>query len=284
MSTTCKINIGAPSIAPSFVATSVPGFIGDGSGITGLSGKHFILDNANYPVITNDNKELTTEKYLDVTRGGTGIDSSELSGIAKITEGQWSASKIVDSDISKNASISDTKLATITTPGKVLNSATTATSNSTPLSIVSRDVNGDFTSRNITVTKLIQSPNANAQSSINSAYVSTADSNTTTLFTLSTASNGVHGTTYLVVADIVLGDVSGGINSGFYKFQFRVKNTGGNVTVSPILHNITDLDDNLSLTNISINTSSNNVLVDVTGLPARDIYWAGTFVITQVNF
>lgn len=211
---------------------------------------------------------------MDVTGGGTGIDSSKLYGIAKITEGQWSASKIVDSDISKNASISDTKLATITTPDKVLNSATTATSNSTPLSIVSRDVNGDFTSRNITVTKLIQSPNANAQSSISSAYVSTADSNTTTLFTLATASNGVHGTTYLIVADIVLGDVSGGINSGFYKFKFRVKNTGGNVTVSPILHNITDLDDNLSLTNVNINTSSNNVLVDVTGLPARDIYWA----------
>jgi hypothetical protein len=58
--------------------------------------------------------------------------------------------QIVNADINASASIVDTKLATITTAGKVNNSATTATSANTPSSIVARDVGGNFTANTIT--------------------------------------------------------------------------------------------------------------------------------------
>jgi hypothetical protein len=64
---------------------------------------------------------------------------------AKILDGT-----IVNADIDANAAIVDTKLATITTAGKVSNSATTATNANTASAIVARDVNGNFTASTIT--------------------------------------------------------------------------------------------------------------------------------------
>lgn len=55
---------------------------------------------------------------------------------------------VLSADISN---LSDTNLATISTSGKVANSATTATSSNTASAIVARDVNGDFVANDITV-------------------------------------------------------------------------------------------------------------------------------------
>jgi len=59
---------------------------------------------------------------------------------------------ISNSDVANNAAISDTKLATISTAGKVANSATTATHNNTASAIVSRDGSGNFSAGTITAT------------------------------------------------------------------------------------------------------------------------------------
>jgi hypothetical protein len=64
------------------------------------------------------------------------------------------ADTIVNADINSAAGIVDTKLATITTAGKVSNSATTATSANTASAIVARDANGDFIARYIGITRL----------------------------------------------------------------------------------------------------------------------------------
>ena len=60
------------------------------------------------------------------------------------------AGVIVDADINASAGIVDTKLATISTAGKVSNSATTATSANTVSAIVARDGSGNFTANTIT--------------------------------------------------------------------------------------------------------------------------------------
>jgi len=60
------------------------------------------------------------------------------------------AGVIVDADINANAAIADTKLATISTAGKVSNSATTATNANTASAIVARDGSGNFTAGTIT--------------------------------------------------------------------------------------------------------------------------------------
>lgn len=54
------------------------------------------------------------------------------------------SNSIVNADIKSNAAIQDTKLATISTPGKVLNQATTATPNNTAGAIVARDSIGNI--------------------------------------------------------------------------------------------------------------------------------------------
>jgi len=57
---------------------------------------------------------------------------------------QIAADKIVNADINSSAAIVDTKLATISTAGKVSNSATTATDANTASAIVARDASGNF--------------------------------------------------------------------------------------------------------------------------------------------
>jgi hypothetical protein len=64
--------------------------------------------------------------------------------------GLLSTSLIVNADVDPAAGIVDTKLATISTPGKVANSATTATSANTPNTIVLRDGSGNFSAGTIT--------------------------------------------------------------------------------------------------------------------------------------
>jgi hypothetical protein len=57
---------------------------------------------------------------------------------------------IVNADVSASAAIADTKLATISTAGKVANSATTAVSTNTANAIVARDASGNFAAGTIT--------------------------------------------------------------------------------------------------------------------------------------
>jgi len=64
--------------------------------------------------------------------------------------GALSSSLIVNADVNAAAGIVDTKLATISTTGKVLDSATTATSLNTPNTIVRRDGSGNFAAGIIT--------------------------------------------------------------------------------------------------------------------------------------
>jgi hypothetical protein len=60
------------------------------------------------------------------------------------------AGVIVNNNISASAAIADTKLATISTAGKVSNSATTATNANTASAIVARDASGNFAAGDIT--------------------------------------------------------------------------------------------------------------------------------------
>ncbi|MDP4237610.1 MAG: hypothetical protein Q8919_14290, partial [Bacteroidota bacterium] len=64
--------------------------------------------------------------------------------------GALSTSTIVNADVSATADIADTKLATISTSGKVSNSATTASSTNTANTIVLRDGSGNFSAGTIT--------------------------------------------------------------------------------------------------------------------------------------
>lgn len=78
-----------------------------------------------------------------------------------ITSAKILDDEIVDADISSSAAIADTKLATITTAGKVSNNATTAISANESNTIVLRDVYGGFQAGNINAAGLNSSGDIN---------------------------------------------------------------------------------------------------------------------------
>lgn len=77
---------------------------------------------------------------------------------------------IKDSDISATANIADSKLATISTAGKVNNSATTATDANTGSAIVARDVSGNFSAGTITASLTGTASNASQLNSQSASY------------------------------------------------------------------------------------------------------------------
>jgi hypothetical protein len=102
-----------------------------------------------------DNAFETTLGVVDPTADRT-INLPNVSGTVvttgdtgSITSTMIADGAIVNADINASAAIADTKLDTISTAGKVSNSATTAASANTPSAIVARDGSGDFSAGTI---------------------------------------------------------------------------------------------------------------------------------------
>ena len=95
---------------------------------------------------------LQTARTIAIGGDVTGTATS-FNGSANITiSAGITADTIVNADINSAAAIADTKLATISTAGKVSNSATTATNANTASAIVARDASGNFSAGTITAT------------------------------------------------------------------------------------------------------------------------------------
>lgn len=103
---------------------------------------------------SSDNLSLSTgaTERMKVSSSGTvSINNLTSAGVVhNDVSGNLSTSLIVNADVSPSAAIADTKLATIVTPGKVANAATTATNVNTASTIVSRDSSGNFSAGTIT--------------------------------------------------------------------------------------------------------------------------------------
>jgi hypothetical protein len=125
----------------------------------------------------------------------TSIVNADISTTASIAYSKLNLSgSIVNADISSSAAIADSKLATISTAGKVSNSATTATDANTGSAIVSRDSSGNFSAGTISVSSASVSGRFDAttvreaviDASV-SASVVTADFSTGDIFYVGTA-------------------------------------------------------------------------------------------------
>jgi len=92
-------------------------------------------------------------EHMSIDGAGTiSINDFTTAGIVHnaLTTGALSSSLIIDGDVDPAAGIVDTKLATISTTGKVLDSATTATSLNYANTIVRRDSSNNFSAGTIT--------------------------------------------------------------------------------------------------------------------------------------
>jgi hypothetical protein len=137
-----------------------------GNFVGNLSGNASTVTNGVY---TTDTGTVTSTMIADNTIVNADINSSAAIAYSKLNL----ATSIVNGDISNSAAIADSKLATISTAGKVSNSATTATNANTASAIVSRDASGNFSAGTITANL-----SGNATSVTNGVY--TTDSGTVT--------------------------------------------------------------------------------------------------------
>lgn len=98
-----------------------------------------LVVNGNASLTTGNAYQINGTSVLSASTLGSGVTSSSLTSVGTIGTGVW-----------QGTAISDTYLATISTAGKVSNSATTAASSNTASAIVARDASGDFSAGTIT--------------------------------------------------------------------------------------------------------------------------------------
>ena len=158
------------------------------------------VTNRNSAILTAKNAAIaTSENYTD-TAIATEVTNrnNAIAGIVKTTDTGSVTSEmilnetIVNGDISASAAIADTKLATISSSGKVANSATTATDANTASAIVARDASGNFTANLITVNT---TPTANGHAA-SKAYVDNVASGMNWHVAVKAASTANSGATY----------------------------------------------------------------------------------------
>lgn len=124
------------------------------SGLTPTTGYTLKWDGSDWISGTLDSTGITnlaviTSKIADGAVTTDKINDSAVTS-AKIADGT-----IVNADINSSAGIVDTKLATISTAGKVANSATTASSANGNDTIVARDSAGNFAADTITASSFV---------------------------------------------------------------------------------------------------------------------------------
>jgi len=193
---------GAHGVTGSFVGTSDTQTLTNKT-ITGGTVNPTTLQQNGVPAVTTTDAQELTNKTLGNTNnikagstltnngtisGGTisgpTISNLTVTGTLALPTGAITSTMILDdtivnADINASAAIADTKLATISTAGKVSNSATTATSANTASAIVARDASGNFTAGTVTA-NLTGNVTGNVSGSSGSTTGNAATATTTT--------------------------------------------------------------------------------------------------------
>jgi hypothetical protein len=155
---TTALDLKAPLASPALTGTPLAPTATAGTNTTQIATTAFVSD----AVATAATPEATTLVKGRVQLAGdlSGTAALPVVGAGKITttklaNGAVTGEKVADlaiinAKIAADAAIADTKLGTISTAGKVSNSATSAASANTANAIVTRDENGNFSAGTIT--------------------------------------------------------------------------------------------------------------------------------------
>lgn len=185
---------------------------------------------------------------------------------------------IANADIAAGAAIADSKLATISTAGKVDNSATTAASANTASAIVARDASGNFSAGTISAALTGNASTATALATARNIQGVAFDG--TANITVVTAGSGI-SVTGTAVANTGVLSVNG--NTGAIT-NVAVTNTAQSFsaaqrgTVSALTDGATITPDFAVANNFSVTLGGNRTLANPSNLTAGQ---SGTIVITQ---
>jgi len=278
-----SIVIGTDSIT--FAQFSGPGTVTGGTGIT-VSGNTVSITAIN-PTSTTDTSTkgivsgLTVNTQGQVTAQTTttlGTEFTNASGTINIA----------------SAGISDSKLATITTSGKVANSATTATSANTASAIVARDSSGNFVAGTITAAltgnastaTTLATPRAINGVNFDGSAAITITANTTNALSFGTGLALSTGTTFnggtsgqtLNYATGTTTQTGSGVSGGTYSYatQKQVATITGNGTLTSfaVNHNLGSQDIQIQVYQTSATPDTQYAEVEV------DIVRTSTSVVT----
>lgn len=174
-STEWEVGIGTVGSAGAELArTTILASSASGSKVTFSAGQKFVF--VTYPA----------EKSVNLDASGN------VSALGTVSSGVWNGT-----------AITDTYLATISTAGKVSNSATTATNANTASAIVARDASGDFSAGTITA-----SLSGNASTVTNGVYTSGSYADPTWITSLagSKVSGNISGNAANVTGTVAIGN------------------------------------------------------------------------------
>lgn len=222
---------------------------------------------------------------LPSLNGGLGIDASAATGVAKFASGTGSVSTIVNADISASAGIVDTKLATISTAGKVSGSAITSGTIGGSTII---NTSGDITGGTITGSSLVGPVTGNASTATalaaNPADCA-ADTYATTIaasgaLTCSTVTNaGLAGSIAYsklsLTGAILNADLAGSIADS----KLSQITTAGKVSTTALTGSIASTIGGTGVSNVgSLTYGSNNITLTTTGTTSVTLPVAGSLI------
>ena len=144
-----SIKLGSATITSTGTAVNLPAGSTIGGLAIGMSG-----GDLNVNIVANDSTVIVNTTTEVVTAQG-GFVGNLTGNATSVTNGVYITDTGTVTNTMLAGSIADTKLSTISTAGKVSNSATTATNANTASAIVSRDGSGNFLANFITATGLI---------------------------------------------------------------------------------------------------------------------------------
>lgn len=131
----------AVTISGSCTATN---FVGDGSALTGITRSSLGNGTPDYVVINSGTGSMSEEQFLATTRGGFGLSTAAFTGVGKVAAGVWSASTIVNADVSAAAAIARSKLASGTADHVLINDGSGVMSSEAVLNVSRGGTGQDF--------------------------------------------------------------------------------------------------------------------------------------------
>ncbi len=223
----------------------------------------------------------------DITIGSTGtaaigtgvIVNADVNASAAIAYSKLSLTgSIVNADIGAAAAIVDTKLATISTAGKVANSATTATNANTASAIVARDASGNFSAGTITAAL---TGNASTATTLQTARtIQGVSFNGSANITVVTAGSGISvtGTAVANTGVLSVNGSAGAITNVAVTNAAQSFSAAQRGTISALTDAATITPDFAAANNFSVTLAGNRTLANPTNLTAGQ---SGCIWITQ---